>query len=105
MIWSLRQTRQSEQDFLNIWSYIAVENVAAASQLLLRLDKAFRALETAPLLGVSLDDLRKDHRYIVIEGYILIYCLYEHGKVCELVRVLNGARNWRKALSGPMGDW
>lgn len=103
MTWTLRQTLQSEQDYLEIWSYIAADNPVAANQLLERLDQAFRTLAVAPLMGVSLDMLRKNHRYITLDGYILIYCLDAADEICELVRVLNGAQNWRKALAEPKG--
>jgi toxin ParE1/3/4 len=103
MIWSLRQTLQSEQDYVEIWSYIAADNPVAANLLLERLDKAFRTLAVSPFLGVSLDSLRKNHRYITMDGYILIYCTDVAEQVCEFVRVLNGAQNWRKALVEPIG--
>ena len=94
MTWSLRRTELASDDLLEIWLYIAAENPQAADKLLYGLDSAFRLVADFPRIGKPIDDIAPDHRTLVHGHYLLVYRVDETARVCELVRVVHGARRW-----------
>jgi toxin ParE1/3/4 len=98
MGWHLRQTHDSRAALQEIWLYLSSENLDAADRVIRAIDAAFRLTAASPYLGVAIDGVAPGHRYLVVDGYIVIYCLYEIEQVSELVLVLHGARDWRRLL-------
>ena len=87
----VRRTALAENDLIDIWLYIAVENPGAADRLLDRIELRTQLLATQPFSGVARDDLGSDLREVVIGNYIVFYRLEEDGIV--VLRVLHGKRD------------
>ena len=98
MTWRLRRTEQASEDLLEIWLYIAAENPQAADRLLDGFDAAFRATADFPRIGKPVDEIAPDHRTIVHGHYLIIYRVDAATRVCELVRVVHGARRWEDMI-------
>lgn len=92
----LKRTALAENDLLEIWSYIAKDNVAAADRVLDRLDDRSRLLADSPGLGVRRDDLEPGVRSFRVGSYLVLYRETENG--IEVVRYLHGRRDIRRVL-------
>lgn len=87
----LKRTRQAEIDLLEIWDFIAADNMAAADKVVRKLDERSRELLDNPELGPARDDIIKDMRHLVMDNYLILYRI--DGEYIEVVRYLHGARN------------
>lgn len=85
------RTRRARQDLLDIWSYIARDDPAAADRLLDRIDEKCSVLAGNPQLGPERSDIRPGLRYFVVRRYLILYRAVEGG--IEVVRVAHGARD------------
>ena len=85
------RTRLARQDLIDIWRYVARDNLLAADSLLDRIDEACRSLADNPQLGPARADIRPGMRYCVVERYVILYRAIEGG--VEVVRVVHGARD------------
>jgi toxin ParE1/3/4 len=85
-------TRLAEADLLEIWLYIAEDNVSAADRMIDRFTSAFDLLATNPELGEAQDHLRPGLRRFVVRKYLLFYQPTDDGVL--IVRVLHGARRF-----------
>ncbi|ADE16666.1 plasmid stabilization system [Nitrosococcus halophilus Nc 4] len=85
-----KRTAQAEEDLIEVWMYIAQENVAAAERLLDEIDAKCRLLAEHPRLGAARPDIAPELRYLPISNYLLLYREIDQG--IELVRVVHGAR-------------
>jgi toxin ParE1/3/4 len=56
------RTAQAEEDLIDIWSYIAADNVRAADRLLDTLDEKSQLLADNPGLGVERPEITPDVR-------------------------------------------
>ncbi|HKT54249.1 MAG TPA: type II toxin-antitoxin system RelE/ParE family toxin [Caulobacteraceae bacterium] len=86
-----RRTARAEEDLIDIWPYIARDNLGAADRLLDRLDQACELLAENPRLGPARPDLAEGLRYFAIGNYLLLYGEASYG--VEIVRVVHGARD------------
>ena len=84
-----RRTARAEQDLIDIWLYIAQDNVEAADRLLDRIDEAGWLLADNPELGRARPDIAPDFRYFPVGNYLMLYRRVPEG--IELVRVVHGA--------------
>lgn len=97
----LRRTAAAERDLLEIWDYIARDNVAAADRMLERFQSRFTLLLKFPEMGESQEQYRAKLR-VIVEGNYLIF--YEPGTDEVLIyRVLHGARRWEDLLADKDG--
>jgi len=87
----LRRTRQAEIDLLEIWEYIAQENMKAANKVVRGLDARSHELLDNPKLGPARDDIIKGMRHLVMDNYLILYQIIDDG--IEIVRYLHGARD------------
>jgi toxin ParE1/3/4 len=87
----LRKTTQAEEDLIDLWSYIARENPAAADRLLDRLEGRWELLKSQPYMGAEREDIAPGIRHVVVGSYLTLYRVAE-GQV-EIVRVLYGERH------------
>ena len=87
----LRRTRQAEIDLLEIWEYIAGENIRAADKVVRGLDARSHELLDNPKLGPARDDIVKGMRHLVMDNYLILYRIIDDG--IEIVRYLHGARD------------
>ena len=87
----LVRTRQAEEDLIEIWTFIAQDDMAAADRLVDRIDDVCRHLAENPELGPPRPDLRPELRYISVARYLILYRITP--KSVEIVRVVHGARD------------
>jgi toxin ParE1/3/4 len=85
------QTRQAEEDLLEIWSYVADDNPAAADDLLDDIDATCAKLADAPYSGRLREELAPNIRSLPVGNYVIFYRPDEDGIV--VIRVLHGARD------------
>ncbi len=85
------RTSKAEEDLLEIWSYIADDNPAAADTLLDDIDAACRTLAANPVSGRAREELAPRLRSFPVGSYIVFYRPMEDGIV--VIRVLHGARD------------
>ena len=93
----IRRSPLAEQDFREIWRYIAAHNPDAADRLLLRIDSKLELYAQNPRMGRVRDQLAPGLRSFSVGKYLAFYRIVPDG--IELVRVLHGARDL-KALFG-----
>lgn len=84
-------TDSAKQDRLDIWLYVAADNLDAADRLLDEIDETLRLLASAPGLGRARDDIAPGLRYFPIGNYLILYEVLPDG--IAVVRVVHGARH------------
>ena len=87
---------QSEEDLLEIASYICQDNTAAAERWLERIAETLKLLSEMPAAGRLRPRLAPNLRSFPIGNYVLFYHPLSDG--IQLVRVLHGARNIQRKL-------
>lgn len=90
------RTRQAREDVLDIWDYVAANNVEAADSLVRRLDQVVRLLSEHPGLGSRQDKYRDGLRCLPAGNYLIFYDLIP-GAV-RVLRILHGARRWEDLI-------
>ena len=96
---SVRLLSIAEEDFTEIISFIAADNVNAASNLADKIEKNLELLSDNPLLGKppSDSDLKLlGYRYLIIENYLIFYTIEQ--RTIFIHRILHGARNYKSLL-------
>jgi toxin ParE1/3/4 len=89
----------AEEDFTEIISFIASDNVRAAENMATKIEKNLELLSENPLLDkIPADEDLKllDYRYLIIENYIIFYTIEQ--KSIYIHRILHGARNYKSLL-------
>ena len=76
------------EDLADIWSYIALDNYAAADKFTNSLYELCKAIAVTPEMGRARGELLPDLRSLAYRGYIIFYRI-GHQQL-EIVRVLNG---------------
>jgi len=85
---------EAQADAIEIWTYIAKDNPAAANRLIDRIDAKLRLLAEAPLIGTARPELAPSLRSLAIDNYLLFFRPIADG--IEVVRILHGARDLRR---------
>ncbi len=88
---AIRRRPLAREDILEIWSYIAEDNIRAADALVDRFDRAFAFLATNPKSGRARPDIGRGIRSFVVRPYIIFYRALAGG--IDVARVMHGARN------------
>ncbi len=91
----LRRTKRANTDLISIWRYIALDNPEAATAQLSEIERKFRLLSFFPKIGRKREDIRKGLRLLPCDAYVILY--RETAGSIEIVRVVHGARDLRKA--------
>jgi toxin ParE1/3/4 len=86
----------AEQDYREIWRYIARDNEDAASRLLQTIDRKLELYAENPAMGTKREMLAPGLRSFPIGKYLAFYRIVSDG--IQLVRVLHGARELKKLL-------
>lgn len=86
----VRRTNRADEDLIEIWSYIAVDNISAADRVLDAIEARWDNLARHPYSGVARDDIAPGIRHLVSGEYLTLYRL--SGGAVEIVRVLHGRR-------------
>jgi len=84
------KTVQAEEDLIDVWLYIAQDNLPAADRLLDTFEEKGWLLSENPELGQARPDIAKNLRYLPIGRYLMLYRIIPGG--IELVRVVQGMR-------------
>lgn len=82
---------QADADLDSIWSYIAVDNVRAANDLIERIGRVFKMLVQNPMAGRERPDLQRGLRSFPVASYIVFYLPVSDG--VEVVRVMSGRQD------------
>ena len=85
-----RKTAQAEEDLIDIWLYIANDNLAAADNLLDTFEEKGRLLAENPKLGQARPDIAENFHHLPVGRYLILYREIPGG--IELVRVVQGMR-------------
>ena len=85
------RTERARVDLLQIWTYIAGDNLPAADRMLDRIDAACHILAEQPLMGQPRPELAADLRSFSVGNYVIYFRPLDNG--IELQRVLSGARD------------
>jgi toxin ParE1/3/4 len=78
-------------DAVEIWAYIAADNLSAADRLLNHFDRIFLKLSAQPNMGKGVEEIAPNLRAISIGSYVIFYRATEDG--IEVVRILHTARD------------
>jgi toxin ParE1/3/4 len=84
-------TRRAREDLIDIWSFIAVDNTAAADRLLDSLVERAEILRLHPDAGPLREDIAPQLRVLSFPPYVLLYRSVD--EMIEIVRVVHGARD------------
>jgi toxin ParE1/3/4 len=93
----IRRPRASA-DLIEIWEYIAADNMDAADALIDRIDAKFQAIAAQPSMGRDRSELAPALRSLPIPPYVIFYRPMDGG--IEIVRVLHGARDIEAQFGG-----
>ena len=86
----LVRTAQAEEDLIQIWLYIALDNPRATDRLLDALDEKSQILADSPRLGAERSDIAPAVRSWPVGNYLILCREIENG--AEIVRYVHGAR-------------
>jgi toxin ParE1/3/4 len=95
----LLKTPTAVKDLVEIGSYIAADNPAAADRLLDKIDETLGLLAEFPGLGRAREELGRNLRCLPIGKYLLFYITIDDG--IELIRVIHGARDLGRIFRPP----
>src|SRR5262249_32633741 len=85
------RTARAEDDLIEIWSYIAERDPAAADRLLDALQARWQLMATQPRSGAPRDDISPGLRPLVVGQYLSLYRVTSNEVV--IIRVIHGRRN------------
>jgi toxin ParE1/3/4 len=97
--YQVRFLKIAEEDFVEIISYIAADNITAAEDLARKIEKNLKSLAANPKLGrmPREEEIRNlGYRYLIVQNYIIFYTIEE--KSILIHRILHGARNYKTLL-------
>lgn len=79
-------------DLLDIWLYIAQDNITAADRMVERLEQRCETLGANPMLGNKRDDLVMEMRCLIEGNYAIFYRIHED--TVQILRILHGTRDF-----------
>lgn len=88
---TIKRTARAEEDLIDIWLYIARDDVRAADRLLDEIEEKFFLLADHSSLGPVRPDIAPGLRYLPVRRYLILYREITGG--IEIVRVVHGARD------------
>ena len=95
----IRLLKIAEEDFTEIVTFIAADNVNAANKLANKIEKNLELLSVNPKLGrVPRDEEIRNlgYRYLIVDNFVIFYTI--EGRTILIHRILHGARNYRSLL-------
>ena len=93
----LRIQPQARVNLLEIWHYIAPNSIENANKVVEKLEDAIRGLVDLPGKGHTRADVKNEsYRFWSVYSYVIAY-RYDD-QTLTVVRVLHGARNFRRIL-------
>ena len=97
--YQIRLLKVAEEDFTEIISYVAADNLSAANTLANKIEKNLELLSDNPKLGrIPRDEEIRNlgYRYLIIQNYIVFYTIDK--KTILIHRILHSARNYKSLL-------
>jgi toxin ParE1/3/4 len=89
----------AEEDFTEIISFIAADNLTAADAIANKIEKNLELLSENPNLGriPREEEIRNlGYRYLIVQNFLIFYTIEE--KTIFIHRILHGARNYKSLL-------
>jgi plasmid stabilization system protein ParE len=87
-------TQSARRDLIEIWEFIARDNIDAADGLIEQIETAAQMLAELPHVGRERSELTSEPvRFWRAGAYLLVYL--SHSRPLQIVRVLHGARDVR----------
>jgi toxin ParE1/3/4 len=80
-------------DLLEIWVFIAQDDIAAADRQIDRIEAAITHLEQFPEIGHSREDAAPGLRVLFQDSYVVLYRYREREQMVIIERVVHGRRN------------
>ena len=88
-------SRRAERDLVDIWEWVAQDNVDAADEIIARIRKAINDAAAMPGIGHARPDIADArYRFLVVYSYLIAYRV--RGSKLTVVRVVHGARDLAK---------
>lgn len=92
-------------DMDEIFSYIAIDNFAAAEDLLNKLARQISQLGECLHMGAVLAEdeyalIQRGYRFIVVQPYLVFYRILDD--IVVIHRILHGRRDYLRELFGPL---
>ena len=86
---------QARVDLLEIWHYIAKDNIAAANRVNEEIERAIRDLVSMPGMGHTRADVKpRQYRFWSVYSFVIAYRFDDESMT--VVRVVHGRRDFRK---------
>jgi toxin ParE1/3/4 len=82
---------EAERDLVDIWQYIAEDNITNANRYLDFINSKLEQLAEFPEIGTHRPELTNNVRSFPIERYILFYRIKQNS--LEIVRILHSSRD------------
>jgi len=94
-------TPEALQDLLDIWNFIAADNIEAADRVEAAIFQACGLLGKSPSVGMTRRDLTSlPVRFWVVHPYPNYLIVYDPAKTpLQIIRILHGARDLRSLLT------
>jgi toxin ParE1/3/4 len=83
--------RVAKADLINVWLFIAEDNVAAADAYIARLQHACVLIAASPLMGVNRPDIAKGVSRFAVDDHVIYYELDNEN--ISVLRVWHAARD------------
>jgi toxin ParE1/3/4 len=84
------RTARADEDLIEIWTYIARDNLDAADRVLDAIEARWLQLARYPRSGMARDDIAPGIRHLVMGQYLTLYRVAGEG--VEIIRILHGRR-------------
>ncbi|MDP2365464.1 MAG: type II toxin-antitoxin system RelE/ParE family toxin [Ignavibacteria bacterium] len=97
--YQIRLLKIAEEDFTEIISFIAADNLTAAKTIANKIEKDLLLLSENPYLGrIPRDEEFKNlgYRYLIVQNYIIFYTIEDSSILIH--RILHQARNYKSLL-------
>jgi toxin ParE1/3/4 len=78
---TILRTARAEEDLIQIWSHIAIEDERAADRVLDAIDRKIRLLGRHPMLGRKREDIGGGVRSLISGSYLILYRLSQGGSM------------------------
>lgn len=97
----IKYSSAAVDDMDEIFSYISLDNIAAAEMLLAKLDREIKKLDSFPNMGSLLPEdeytiVQPGYRFIIINPYLVFYRLINNSII--IYRILHGRRDYLREL-------
>ena len=95
-----RVSPQATRDLLEIWQFIARDNLTVANKVSDDLDAAIRLLGQFPGIGHTRPDV-KDPRLLFYSVYSYVIAYIPNPSPLRVLRVVHGSRNFKRLFKKP----